>query len=223
MDSREIIEKQAVETKKKEIQKENNYNSALKYNENENTWVLSLVKALFLLVLAISGNFLAETLSCQTQKLFRNMYAKHIVLFFLIYFTIDIVDRGEDEPSDPGKQLLDAIALYIGFHLFTKMDFTFTIIIFIALCSIYILGNYRRLYKYRKEKLQKNPKMKEIVWEYEKHDKKLQNIQMYLYYGSIIGTLVGSFIYFLRKKQEYGNKFSIYTFFEGVEVCKSLR
>ena len=91
------------------------------------------------------------------------------------------------------------------------------------LCAIYILGNYRNLYEYRKDKLKKNPKMKDLVWEYEKTDKNLQTIQMYLYYGSIAGILTGSFLYFLRKKQEYGNKFSLYKFFEGVEVCKSLR
>ena len=49
----------------------------------------------------------------KTQKIFQNMWAKHIVLFFLIYFTIDVVDRG-DVPADPAKQLLDALALYLS-------------------------------------------------------------------------------------------------------------
>ena len=38
----------------------------------------SCFKALFFLILAICGNFLAETLSCQTQKMFKHMYAKHV-------------------------------------------------------------------------------------------------------------------------------------------------
>jgi len=223
MDSREIIENKALETKKNEVKETTNRNKILKYDAEENKFILSLVKALFFLILALSGNFLAETLSCQTQKIFQHMYAKHIVLFFMIYFTIDIVERGGQEPSDPAKQLMDASILYIAFHLFTKMDFSFTIVIFLMLCAIYIIGNYRNLYEYRKDKLKKNPKMKDLVWEYEKTDKNLQSIQMYLYYGSIAGILTGSFLYFLRKKQEYGNKFSLYKFFEGVEVCKSLR
>lgn len=223
MDSREIIENKALETKKNEVKETTNRNKILKYDAEENKFILSLVKALFFLILALSGNFLAETLSCQTQQIFQHMYAKHIVLFFMIYFTIDIVERGGQEPSDPAKQLMDASILYIAFHLFTKMDFSFTIVIFLMLCAIYIIGNYRNLYEYRKDKLKKNPKMKDLVWEYEKTDKNLQSIQMYLYYGSIAGILTGSFLYFLRKKQEYGNKFSLYKFFEGVEVCKSLR
>ena len=221
MDSRQIIEQQALETKKNEEEKKND-KKILKYNEQENKFVLGLVKALFLLILALSGNFLAETLSCQTQKIFSKMWAKHIVLFFLIYFTIDVVDRG-DVPADPGKQLLDALALYIAFHLFTKMNFQFTMIIFFALCAIYILGNYRTLFKYKIEQLKKNPKMKELVFDYEKKDKLYGNIQMYLYYGSIAGVIIGSTIYLLQKKAEYGKKFSYYTFFNGVQVCKSLQ
>ena len=222
MDSREIIEKQAVETQQTQQKQIKDKKQILKYNEEENKFVLGLVKALFLLILALSGNFLAETLSCQTQRIFQDMYAKHIVLFFLIYFTIDVVDRG-DVPSDPSKQMLDALALYIAFHLFTKMDFSFTLAVFAALCSIYIIGNYRKLYDYEKEQLKKDPKMKELVFEYDKSDKKLGNIQMYLYYGSIAGVLIGSSVYLLRKKAEYGKKFSLFKFFNGVRVCKSLQ
>ena len=137
-------------------------------------------------------------------------------------FTIDVVDRG-DIPADPAKQLLDALALYIAFHLFTKMDFFMTMIVFGALCAIYILGNYRKLFDYKKEQSKNNPKMKELVADYEKKDKLYGNIQMYLYYGSIAGVLIGSTIYLLRKKAEYGKKFSYYTFFNGVQVCKGLQ
>lgn len=221
MDSRQIIENKAIETKKNEILEEEK-KELLKYGADENKFILSLVKALFFLILAICGNFLAETLSCQTQKMFRNMYAKHIILFFLIYFTINITTNTNEEPADPAVELRDAGILYIAFHLFTKMDFTFSITVFMMLCTIYILGNYRALYDHRKKKLQKDPKMKELVWNYTKKTKEMEKYQMWLYYGSIGGILLGSFIYFLRKKKEYGSRFSLYTFFEGVEHCKGV-
>ena len=221
MDSRQIIENKAIETKRKEIH-EKEEKQLLKYNDDENKFILSLVKALFFLILAICGNFLAETLSCQTQKMFKHMYAKHVILFFLIYFTINIVENKDEVPADPAKQLRDAGILYIAFHLFTKMDFYFSFAIFIMLCAIYILGNYRSLYDYRKEQLKKDPKMKELVWDYTKKNNVIQKYQMWLYYGSIGGILLGSFIYFLRKKKEYGSRFSLYTFFEGVEHCKGV-
>ena len=216
-----MIENKAIETKRNEI-REQEKKEMLKYGDDENKFILSLVKALFFLILAICGNFLAETLSCQTQKMFRHMYAKHIILFFLIYFTINIVENKDDEPADPGKQLQDAGILYIAFHLFTKMDFYFSFAVFLMLCGIYILGNYRTLYDHRKDKLKKDPKMKELVWDYTKKTKEMEKYQMWLYYSSIGGILLGSFIYFLRKKKEYGSRFSLYTFFEGVEHCKGV-
>ena len=46
--------------------------------------IIMIIKALFLLILSISGNFLAEMLGCQTQKFLSNMYTKHLLLYFLI-------------------------------------------------------------------------------------------------------------------------------------------
>ena len=46
---------------------------------------LGIIDGLFLLFLAISGNFLAETLGCQTQELFTDsIIAKQIMTFFII-------------------------------------------------------------------------------------------------------------------------------------------
>jgi len=221
MDTRQIIENKAIETKRNEMQ-EKEEKHLLKYNDDQNKFIVGLVKALFLLILAICGNFLAGTLSCQTQRMFKHIYAKHIILFFLIYFTINITTNANEEPADPSVELRNAGILYIVFHLFTKMDFYFSIIVFIMLCAIYILGNYRDLYDYRKKKLKKDPKMKELVWDYTRRDKEMQKYQTWLYYGSVGGILSGCFIYFLRKKKEYGSRFSLYTFFEGVEHCKGV-
>ena len=141
----------------------------------------------------------------------------------MIYFTINITTNTNDEPADPAVELREAGILYVVFHLFTKMDFYFSMIVFLMLCAIYILGNYKDLYSHKKEKMQKDPKMKELVWDYTRKINGLKKYQMWLYYGSIAGILLGSFIYFLRKKKEYGSRFSLYTFFEGVEQCKGIR
>ena len=51
-----------------------------------------LVKGVLLIFLAMSGNFLAELLGCQTQKLLtENMWAKHAILLFSIYFAMGVV------------------------------------------------------------------------------------------------------------------------------------
>ena len=77
---------------------------------------LGIIDGLFLLFLAISGNFLAETLGCQTQELFTNsIIAKQIKTFFIIYFTIDFSDADIEEPS---MKLTKAGFVYFFFLLF---------------------------------------------------------------------------------------------------------
>ena len=45
---------------------------------------------IFLLIIGVGGNFIAETMNCQIQKvLTKNMYAKNFVLFVIIYFSLD--------------------------------------------------------------------------------------------------------------------------------------
>ena len=42
---------------------------------------------LFLLILSVSGNYIAETLSCSTRYILtHNMLAKQIMILFMIYF-----------------------------------------------------------------------------------------------------------------------------------------
>ena len=44
----------------------------------------TILKATLLLVLSVSGNFLAETLGCQSQKVLGNMFVKHILILLLL-------------------------------------------------------------------------------------------------------------------------------------------
>ena len=66
---------------------------------NEN-YMNDVIKGIFLLVLAVAGNFVAETLGCKTQKLLsENMYAKHLVILLILYFAIGFTSS--DEPQHP--------------------------------------------------------------------------------------------------------------------------
>ena len=81
---------------------------------------LGIIDGVFLLFLAISGNFIAETLGCQTQELLSNsVLAKQCMTFFIIFFTIDYSD---DSIEAPTVKLMKASLVYVFFLLFTKMD-----------------------------------------------------------------------------------------------------
>lgn len=71
------------------------------------------IKGLFLLILAVAGNFVAETLGCKTQKLLsENMLAKHFVIILILYFAIDFTSEKLNTPFDTFK-----LALFLSFSL----------------------------------------------------------------------------------------------------------
>ena len=73
---------------------------------------------LFLLILSVSGNYIAETLSCRTRSILtHSMLAKHIMIMFLIYFTINFTSS---EVVHPFTQMENAFYIWIFFLMFTK-------------------------------------------------------------------------------------------------------
>ena len=68
---------------------------------------IDTLKSIFLLFLVVSGNFIGELLGCKTRQIFtNNIYVKHMILIFLIYFTIDLT---EEKNSDEIIPILDSI------------------------------------------------------------------------------------------------------------------
>ena len=87
-----------------------------------------IVKAVFFLVLAIIGGWVGNTLGCTTQKLMINsMLAKHIVLFMIIYFAMDISNKVKKSPL---MILKASVSIYVLFILFTKMNIYSTVVVF---------------------------------------------------------------------------------------------
>ena len=55
-----------------------------KYMVFENITINDIIKSIFLMLLAISGGYVAQTLGCKTQNLLtNNLYVKHIVIIML--------------------------------------------------------------------------------------------------------------------------------------------
>lgn len=196
------------------------------WNFNNNNSTQIFIKALFLLLLSISGGFTSKTLGCGTQKAFENMTTKHIILFALIYFTLDISENPEQAPIHPYEQFKKAVILYIGFILFTKMNLYFTMIAFGLLCISYVIGNYVKNLEWHINNINKKQKRTQdedkTLSDYELLKKQSSKYQEYINYA-VSGVLIfGSLSYLLKKKKEYGSRFSYITFFQGVNKCNSL-
>ena len=173
----------------------------------------TVLKATLLLVLSVSGNFLAETLGCQSQKLLGNMIVKHVLILFMIYFTIDFTQRDQDT-INPFINVFKAICVWILFHLFTHMNIIPTFIVGFLLMILFFISNYRHYIDNKKKKSTTDLKNLESM------DNTLKLTQELIFVTMFIIILVGCSIYYFEKKREYKTDFKTWKFIFGVKKCK---
>lgn len=166
------------------------------------------VTGMFLLILALAGGFISPLFNCQSQYLLtNNMYAKHLVLLFVLYFTVSFV--GDDEDPKFVQYSLLTLLVYILFIMFTKMNLIFTMIVFVLLFISYNLNLHV-----------KSLKKKNIESKYSETIKKIQSI---LGFVIVLVIIIGFISYFNYQRSEYKNNWSTLKFLFGVTTCQSLK
>ena len=165
-----------------------------------------ITKSIFLMILAVSGGFVAQTLGCKTQKLLiENMYVKHILIVMLVYFT----SRVFSGDKNPNENIKTTLLIYVIYLLFTKMNIYFTLLVFTMLCVNYILSTYVEYY----EKME----LKKSVYHNLKiFKKKLQLLHLSSYHWVLS-------LYFNEKYNDFGKDFSLTKFIFGIVKCDSLK
>ena len=115
--------------------------TSLNYGElNTDLGNTNYIKGLFLLILAVIGNYVGETLGCETRKLLtKNMLIKQFIILLMIYFTISFSGNVGQNPVFIMKQ---TVLLWAFFLMFTKMNIQFTITIFCFMAILYIIENF---------------------------------------------------------------------------------
>ena len=154
------------------------------------------------------------TLGCQTQTLLNNMYAKHVLIFFVIYFTIDFTQG--DKVDDPFKNIGKAFMVWLLFHFFTHMDIQPTILAISLFMILFFISNYRHYIKSNFKILSKADKTSLL-----KLDKNLEIAQNMVFIANIIVILIGFSIYYIEKRREYSKNFSLLKFVFGTPKCKN--
>ena len=168
---------------------------------------INMIEGIFLLFLAVSGNFLAETLPCKIQKLFsNNMIAKWVLIFFLIYFTINFTSKNSTkEEKNPIHILGKSLIIWFGFLLLSNTTPVFTILCLSSIIIMYILDNYNNYY------------------DDEDTIKIVEKVQHILIWLTIIFLIIGFILYFIKQKKDHKKKFNYIKFLFGVNKCNSLK
>lgn len=183
----------------------------MKYDNN-------LLKSVLLLTLAVSGNFVGNTLSCKTQyNLTNNMLLKHLLLFFIIFFTLSYT---KSTILNPNELLKNSLIIWVCFLMYTKQNAKFTIVSSLLIVATYVLNNYEEYY---------NELLKiETETENDKKDYKSKSIKISKFknitYNLIVVSIISGFLFYLyEKKKEYGENFDPKTFIFGKVTCDSLK
>ena len=167
----------------------------------------NLVLGIFLLILAVSGNFVAETLSCKTQKLLsESMLAKNLVIILVIYFALGITN--DEENKRPDLILIDALKVYVFFLIFNKMELPFVMVVFGMIATLLIIYNWRQYF---------------LKNDQEEVAEKLSTSMNGIIVTTLIVTLIGFILYFKKQYTDYKGDFSILKFIFGKTSCASMK
>ena len=173
----------------------------------KNILIESNIFCIFIFILIVSANFLAEIFPCRLQHLLRsNMLVKHIFgLFTMIFFVV--LSSGIKE-----KNILNIVKssflLYILFILISKSQIYTFYFILLFLGITYIIN----IIKQEEKEIIQEELIKE---DFDNYD----HITYILYILIIITTIIGVILYMGEKKIEYRNNFNYFTFFLGKPNC----
>lgn len=171
------------------------------------------IESLFIFILIISGNFLAQLFPCRFQKdLTDIVLLKHFFGFLTLLFFVVLQTLSES------FILIDAFKssgiLYILFLLLINSHHTTFIVSMVLLTVSYLLTL----------KMKENNGLSAVRNEEDKHEIITQNdtlkyIQSQLHIFIIIIIVLGFLSYLGSKKSEYNKKFNYFTFILGRGTC----
>ncbi len=167
------------------------------------TFLTAEIKAVFLLFIAISANFLGNTLNCNLQKeLSENPLLRHLFLYIIVYFTIDFTSKSDMSPEEV---FYKSIMIYIFYIILTKQTFETFIILFLLLITVY--------YLYTKINYENSKKI---------DTKQTEQTMDYIVYIIAIVSLIGFGLYFNKQYTEHYDNFDIIKFIFGTNKCDKL-
>lgn len=183
---------------------------------------------IFIFILIISGNFLAQLFPCRLQAdLNDKMYLKHLFGFFTMIFFVVLAAPVKDKTIS--VVVLNSFLLYLLFILITKVHVKVFYAIMTLLGGTYIAvllkqtdldkvdASANAIISIKSGEIENKPS---IIDDSSKYLKVYDTIISYSYIIILLLTIVGVLAYMGEKKIEYKNKFTYATFFLGKTICK---
>jgi hypothetical protein len=175
----------------------------------ENSLYLNINKGLLLIILFVSGKYVTtKILSCRIQELLNgNVYVQYILLFIIIYFTIDFT-TDDGIIVSPVENVKITCLVWVLFLMFAKMNLYFTIFTFLLFLITYYIQN--QIIYYRKIN-NKN--------EYKENIVSLISVERKLVLFIIFTIILGFALYFIKEYKDKKKEWSFIKFIFGTLHC----
>lgn len=157
------------------------------------------VPFLFILSFSILTNFLGDALGCKIQNLFsNNMLLKYVIIFFVIYSSMSLLDKN----TTPGEHFVKSLYIMILFLLFTKNTLRMTGIIGICMILLFIIEDYKNYYNKQNDK---------------ENEKKFNKLSSYIKYIILILIIYGHIVYLVKKANKFKGEFDLFKLYKGTK------
>ena len=175
----------------------------------ENSLFLNINKGLLVIILFVSGKYITtKILSCRIQELLNgNVYVQYILLFIIIYFTIDFT-TDDGIIVSPLENIKITCLVWVLFIMFAKMNLYFTIFTFLLFLITYYIQN--QIVYYRKIN-NKN--------EYKENIVSLISVERKLVIFIIFTIILGFALYFIKEYKDKKKEWSFVKFIFGTLHC----
>ena len=182
-----------------------------------NHYIFEKATAIFIIMLIISGNSLAELFPCRIQKMLKeNIYVKHLVGFLTLFFfgVLTIPDLANVDG------MINCFLLYFIFLITSHVDYKIWIVLFVLYAIMYLLHLIKQDYTKIKDGTKKMNTSNEVMIFNKISMEQINKIQTFVITLITLLTIVGFIIYMGDKKLEYGKKFKYSIFFTGKTHCQ---
>lgn len=181
---------------------------------------------IFILVLIISSNFLAETFPCRFQEMMtNNIFFKQLFGFLtMIFFVTMTLDEYSDDYSF-SQLVSSSLLMYFGFIVLSKTSTKFFFPALFLLGVLYILHIRKTRIQNTLQKYEVNKDDTETTKNID-IQQQMSSLETMNTYSSWISKLAigiitfGFLVYFGEKKVEYKKDFNFLTFLFGKTNCK---
>ena len=175
----------------------------------ENSLFLNINKGLLLIILFVSGKYITtKILSCKIQELLNgNIYVQYILLFIIIYFTIEFT-TDDDIIVSPFEKIKITCLVWSIFIMFAKMNLYFTIFTFSLFLITYYIQNQIVYYKKINDK---NTYIEQI--------NNLISIEKKIVLFIIVTIIIGFALYFIKEYKDKKKEWSFVKFIFGTLHC----